>query len=256
MSDRTLARNKLECPTPRPPHTGMRALFFFLLIATVVRGGTTQTFRSGDHHTHLLELFSSEGCSSCPPAESWLGALRDDSGLWRDFVPVAFHVDYWDRLGWRDRFARPEFTARQYAYAGAWGSDTVYTPGFVLDGAEWRRGSPPRVGGEAAGVLTVDWAEDGMCRVAFAAPPGEYEVHGAILGAGIVSSVRAGENSGRTLRHDFVVLDMHAAPFVDGKTVLQLPRSPDRTVSRQAIAVWVTRRGDLAPVQATGGWLD
>ena len=67
-----------------------------------------KTFESGPQRTHLLELFTSEGCSSCPPAEAWLSKLKADPRLWKDFVPLAFHVDYWDHLGWRDPFAAKE----------------------------------------------------------------------------------------------------------------------------------------------------
>src|ERR1700730_3427189 len=76
------------------------------------------TFESGPTRVHLLELFTSEGCSSCPPAEAWLTQLKQNDGLWRAFVPVAFHVAYWDHLGWRDRFAAKEWTARQQTFAG------------------------------------------------------------------------------------------------------------------------------------------
>ncbi|MBA3543366.1 MAG: DUF1223 domain-containing protein, partial [Chthoniobacterales bacterium] len=79
--------------------------------------------------THLLELYTSEGCSSCPPAEAGLSKLKDNPRLWQDFVPIAFHVDYWDRLGWRDPFASKEWTARQYEYSARWRSSSVYTPG-------------------------------------------------------------------------------------------------------------------------------
>src|SRR6267154_5087398 len=120
----------------------MRLMFLLVLLAAPL-AAAPRHFTSGEGRTHLLELYTSEGCSSCPPAEAWLGDLRDAPGLWRDFVPVAFHVVYWDQLGWRDRFASKEYTARQYAYSAAWGSDTVYTPGFVLDGAEWRRSGKP-----------------------------------------------------------------------------------------------------------------
>lgn len=232
----------------------MRRLLPVLCLAAAATAGAAQHFASAGHRTHLLELFSSEGCSSCPPAEHWLGTLRDDPGLWRDFVPVAFHVTYWDRLGWPDRFARREFTDRQYAYASAWGSDTVYTPAFVLDGAEWRRGAAPRAGGPEAGTLAVDYA-DGRCHVVFDAA-GDLVAHVALLGAGIVSVVRDGENAGRTLRHDFVALVVVSAPLVAGRAELVVPSAPNQGVARHAIAAWVTRRGELAPRQAAGGWLD
>ena len=94
--------------------------------------------RAGQH-TSLVELYTSEGCSSCPPAEAWLSRLVASPQLWTEIVPVAFHVDYWDNLGWRDRFASAQWTARQRTYAANWGSDSVYTPGFVRDGREWRQ---------------------------------------------------------------------------------------------------------------------
>ena len=233
----------------------MRSLLLLGLLAATAAGA--QKFSSGEPRTHLLELYSSEGCSSCPAAEEWLGELRTAPGLWRDFVPVAFHVDYWDRLGWRDRFARREFTARQSAWSSQWGSDTVYTPGFVLDGVEWRQGSarPPPASAEQAGTLSAEFGANGVCRVTFA-PVGDFEVHVALLGGGIFSEVRAGENGGRTLRHEFVVLALKSARFTDGGVEVNLPKSTDKAVARQALAVWVTRRGELVPLQATGGWLD
>lgn len=232
----------------------MRLFLLFALLA-VPLAATPRQFTSGETRTRLIELYSSEGCSSCPRAEAWLGGLRDAPGLWRDFVPVAFHVVYWDHLGWRDRFASKAFTARQYAYSGRWGHDTVYTPCFVLDGAEWRNPSVPPPSAEKAGVLSVEYVTGGGCRVHFTGR-GDHEVHAAVLGGGLMSPVRAGENEGRTLRHDFVVLGLKSGPLVDGAAELALPDATDKTARRHALAVWVTRRGDPRPVQATGGWLD
>src|SRR5256886_7314986 len=86
----------------------------------------------------FVELFTSEGCSSCPPADAWISQLKESPDLWKKIVPVVFHVDYWDNLGWRDRFAKPEFTERQRRYVAACRGDSVYTPGFVVNGREWR----------------------------------------------------------------------------------------------------------------------
>lgn len=226
-------------------------------VAFAGAGAAPLKFSSGESRTHLLELYTSEGCSSCPPAEAWLGTLRDAPGLWRDFVPVAFHVVYWDRLGWSDRFASRDFTARQYAYASRWSTDTVYTPGFVLDGTEWRQAArrPPPATADKAGMLSADYADDGTCRVKFTAP-GDYEVHIALLGGGIVSNVRAGENAGRTLHHEFVALALRTARLEAGAAQVMLPAAARDGVTRTALAVWVTRRGELTPLQATGGWLD
>src|SRR5947208_15491894 len=97
-------------------------------------------FESGDTQSTLIELFTSEGCSSCPPAEKWMSGLKSNQDLWKKIIPVTFHVDYWDHLGWRDRFAKPEFTSRQQRYAAAWGGDSVYTQGLVVNGKEGRGG--------------------------------------------------------------------------------------------------------------------
>ena len=235
----------------------MRILIILLGLPVFLGAAQARHFSSGENRVHLLELYSSEGCSSCPPAELWLGDLREAPGLWRDFVPVAFHVDYWDRLGWRDRFARKEFTARQYAYSNSWRSDNVYTPEFVLDGLEWRKaaGGPPSAVTHSAGVLSVDYLTAGICRVSFA-PAGDFEVHVALLGGGVVSAVRAGENSGRQLHHEFLVLEMKSANLSGGRAELSLNDAAIKGVTRRALAAWITRRGELAPIQATGGWLE
>src|SRR6266576_6091859 len=96
--------------------------------AALTSQSADRVFESGPQKVHLLELFTSQGCSSCPPAEAWLSKLKGEPGLWKDFVPLAFHVDYWDRLGWRDPWANKSFSDRQRAYAKQWRSDSVYTP--------------------------------------------------------------------------------------------------------------------------------
>ncbi|MFI5358060.1 MAG: DUF1223 domain-containing protein [Opitutales bacterium] len=225
------------------------------VIATALRGEPVR-FASGPTQTALIELFTSEGCSSCPPAERWLATLRDAPGLWHDFVPVAFHVDYWNRLGWPDRFSTREFTQRQYDYAAAWGGSSVYTPCLVRDGAEQGGTRLPTPSGIAAGRLTVSY--DGTTLhsgFSLAAPrAGEtFEIHAAILGGGITSRVTAGENSGETLHHEFIALALVHAPL--GRD-LTLPVPKVAGVARHALAVWVTRPGELAALQATGGWID
>src|SRR6187401_409142 len=107
-------------------------------VASYAAPPPVQSITSGSTRASLLELYTSEGCSSCPPAEAWLSSLAASDQLWKDVVPVAFHVDYWDYLGWVDVFAKPEYSERQRDYSVAWKADRVYTPGFVLNGREWR----------------------------------------------------------------------------------------------------------------------
>ncbi len=247
------------------------ALTLGLLAAGPLRASAAATaakptvFTSGEARTRLIELFTSEGCSSCPPAEDWLAGLRNHPGLWRDFVPVSFHVVYWDALGWPDRFASKPFTARQYALAASWSSNQVYTPCLALDGAEWKalfsRAAPAAAG--PTGILRVDYANDGTTLVTFTpvglAPGVGYEAQVAVLGGGLSSDVKAGENAGHTLRHEFVALALTTVPLKLAGGVWQADTTMARPkvagVKDLALAVWVTRRGELAPVQATGGWL-
>ncbi len=227
----------------------------------VGRAAEPTRFTSGPARVSLVELYTSEGCSSCPPAERWLGQLRDAPGLWRDFVPVVWHVDYWNRLGWPDRFSTREFTRRQYDTAAAWGTNSVYTPCFVRDGVEWRAREVPRpTAPRSAQVGTLTVAYDGATlRAEFVPGAAEArggaacEVHAAILGGSIVSKVTSGENRGETLKHEFIALALKQG--VPGRD-LALAVPTVSGVPRHALAVWVTRRGSHVPIQATGGWLD
>lgn len=98
-------------------------LAFFCLPSATLRADSSPTLanaltlESGEERVRVIELFTSEGCSSCPPADAWLSGLMDDPGLWNSLIPVAFHVDYWDHIGWKDRFSDAAFTERQRRYA-------------------------------------------------------------------------------------------------------------------------------------------
>lgn len=228
------------------------------------RGSTppATTFESGETQATLIELFTSEGCSSCPPAEKWLSELKSNQELWKKIVPVAFHVDYWDGLGWRDRFAKPEFTSRQQNYAATWGGDSVYTPGFVVNGKEWQRwfgGDAPPTSSAKVGVLRVSLGTDGKLSASFIAETKQARglaLNIALLGNDLESNVKRGENSGRKLRHDFVVLDLIKVNMTNesnrwtGSIAVPTGSGNDKP---SAFAAWITENG--IPVQATGGWL-
>lgn len=219
-------------------------------------------FRSGPERVSLVELYTSEGCSSCPPAEGFLNALAHTNGLWTRYVPVAFHVDYWDKLGWPDPFAQPAFTQRQRAHASAQGANGVYTPNFVVDGREWRgyfhRSGLPQPEGNA-GVLTARPGEDGRTvTVTYESEArGPLVAQVAVLGFGETSKVRRGENSGRTLHHDFVALATASAAFdaQGGTRSATVPLGDLPASGRVGLAIWVTREGSLEPLQAAGGYV-
>jgi hypothetical protein len=203
-------------------HTVFGLLVAGLVASPVaVAAGTPDACRADSpaHRVALLELYTSEGCSSCPPADEWLRNLAR-AGIGTDrVVPLALHVDYWNDLGWRDPFSSPQFTRRQRALAAQNRSRTVYTPGFFLNGREWRgwhrNELPARVAalaGEhpAAGIYLdasasgdtlhlrgqVHWERDAARRAVLFL---------VVLENNLVTEVGAGENAGRRLRHDHVV---------------------------------------------------
>jgi hypothetical protein len=190
-----------------------------------------------------------------------MGALKSSPDLWKKIVPVAFHVDYWDRLGWRDRFAKPEFTSRQRRYVGGWGGDSVYTPGFVVNGKEWRSwfgGNAMPTSSAKVGVLRLSLGDDGKLSATFIPETTQLRnlaLNVALLGNDLESDVKGGENSGRKLRHDFVVLDLittemaHESSRWTGSVTLPMRSGADKP---SALAAWITENG--TPIQATGGW--
>jgi hypothetical protein len=230
---------------------------------TALLAADPQVFSSGEARTALLELYSAEGCSSCPPAEGWVSELKKNPDLWKWVVPVVFHVDYWNYLGWADRFAWRDFTARQHRYAEAWKSRSVYTPGFVLNGREWRGWleHKPLPRDEApVGKLTITLRDATHADVTFAATdnaPKKLQVELALLGGNLESDVLRGENKGLKLRHDFVVLHLATAPLVmDGYPFTASFILPQKTSAPPlALAAWVVSDPAQPPLQATGGWL-
>src|ERR1700675_4915293 len=174
------------------------ALLLVSILGAVTAHGGDVVFESKPARTHLLELFTSEGCSSCLSAEAWLSNLKNEPRLWQDFVPLAFHVDYWDHLGWRDPFASKMWTERQADYSARWKSESVYTPAFVLDGVAWRNTAPPPAATETPGVLRITINGE---RVAAAFKPAtsvgrRYEIHVARVGFALGTYVTAGGNRG------------------------------------------------------------
>lgn len=250
----------------------MKRLFISLCLVLLAAGAhaANEDFRSGPGRTSLIELYTSEGCSSCPGAERWLSNLKDDPELWKLYVPAAFHVDYWDNLGWPDGFAKPEFTERQKDYARGWKDGEVYTPAFVMNGQDWREwytaDAPPRASRlESPGELELRRKSGTEWRVAFRPQPKEllgppYVAYVALLGFDATTDVRAGENEGKKLRHDFIALSLKKKTLISGGNelfaVFRVPAPDTWRVKRYGIACWVGRGGVLKPVQATGGYIE
>ncbi len=213
-------------------------------------------FSSGERKVQLVELYTSQGCSSCPPADAWLSRLVESPRLWKDYVPLALHVDYWDYLGWRDPYGSSANSQRQRAYRNTGAVRSVYTPGFIVNGHEWRgffsRDRLPSPRGKA-GVLKATLTGDQL-KVSYSEPAKGQVLTVAVLGFGLETKVLKGENRGRTLDSDFVALVRFDESSDAGVWRLSLPDVKARA-DRYGLALWVSEKGKLAPLQATGGWL-
>ena len=163
-------------------------------------------------HPTVIELFQSQGCSSCPPAEANVGALSDRA----DVLALAFEVDYWDRLGWKDTFSKHAWTERQYAYAQAMGRDGVYTPQVVVNGRTEGDGLEPSGlaglisrGDRGAGGPSVGFSGGKVTVGAGAAPAGGADVWLArYIPHTVEVTIPRGENAGHTLPYKDVVREL------------------------------------------------
>jgi len=178
------------------------------------------TVRSGATVNALVELYTSEGCSSCPPAEQWLSKLAraPRAGV----IPIAFHVHYWDYIGWKDIYAEPRNTERQKAFALVTGARSVYTPQVIVAGNDFRAWSSARAFEEAVKALNSRKADATVEITPRRLADGSIEGNASSVTAGkshltlvvaltqdgIVSKPNAGENKGETLAQNFVVRDV------------------------------------------------
>ena len=235
-----------------------RLLLPLTLLCQAAQAGDIHSFSSGNVRATTIELFTSEGCSSCPPADAWLSQLKRDPRLWRQIVPIAFHVDYWDYIGWRDRFASPEHSTRQQTHKHQGNIRSVYTPGFVLDGREWRgwfKRAPLKLPETEAKELNVMLNGTEVNAAYAAADPEPLVLNVALLGFDLSNQISSGENAGRRLAHDFVVLHQQSILSANGRWRFQFPAIQESPVATKGIAAWISHPGSLRPLQATGGWL-
>ncbi len=220
-------------------------------------------FKSAEAATQLIELYTSQGCSSCPPAHRWMNALASEQGLWNTFVPVSFHVDYWDYLGWDDLYSKAAYSQRQRQHYTMKNISQVYTPGFVIQGQEWRgffRQHPkPMPKSSKPGIINLTWqGQNGSLTFK---PNQSFEAKAqycniALLGFDKMIDIGSGENKGLALEHNFTVLEMDTLPLQkndNGNLTCQtnLDAVDDHKLG---IAAWVSDK-KMNPIQATGGWL-
>ena len=197
----------------------------------------------------VVELYTSEGCSSCPPADRWASTLKGRG----DVLTLAFHVNYWDRLGWPDRFANAATTERQHLLSQASGSSYVYTPQVVLNGRDlrgWSSASLPHL--PATPVALTLTREGNTVRASVGGSTQRLGGFWAVLEDGHSSRVKAGENAGETLAHDHVVTlykPVAAWNGGDGAKQWQLDL-PAATSKQRRVAFIVTDPSGAKPLQA------
>lgn len=240
----------------RRPAMTVLAIVSFAALGTARADGVC-TASSARAVAPVVELYTSEGCNSCPPADRWLSQLKADPAI----VALAFHVDYWDRLGWKDRFASATFTDRQARQQSVNGARFSYTPQVVVDGrdrTDWSSVALPATSRPQAPVDVV-LAHEGERFVATVVPqpgaPRMLAAYWAVTEQGHVSAVKAGENEGVTLHHDFVVRGYEpvaawSAQSGAAETLQFKPATPADPAHPRSVNLVVVDAASGRPVQA------
>ena len=275
--------NRLTPPASHPPVTAIAvvvtaaavaAVALALLIAAPAR---VRAAAPGDGPV-VVELFTSQGCSSCPPADRLLTKLGADPRFAGKVLPLSFHVDYWNYIGWQDPFSSPRWSARQNDYARAFRSDRVYTPQAVVNGRSECVGNDERaVLSRISAALAKAPAGEVHLKLAPSGSPVKVGVdaridrpgarHGldvwvALYQTGLDTPVRAGENASRTLHNDYVVrrlekaFTLSAAPGSQRAGEVTLPLDPSWNRSALGVVAFlqdpVTLEIEGAAAQALG----
>ena len=246
------------------------ALTVLTLLLPVTAVAAACRAESGERTVALIELYTSEGCSSCPPADRWLSGLAGRGYSADRVVPLALHVDYWDYIGWKDPYAKREFSQRQRKLSQLQRMALVYTPQVLLQGRDFQRWSTPAFDSavtainaqpaKARIVLEIHGAAKGAfdaqadAALANPAQAADAALYLAVYENRLVSRVTAGENGGRTLTHDHVVLEWQG-PFgfgPDGKAMQRRPLAllPKGAPEHSGVVAFVQNRRTGEVLQA------
>jgi hypothetical protein len=234
-----------------------------LFLAGVIAMGPAQAAKceavSGPHTAALVELYTSEGCNSCPPADRWLSTLKPGK-----LVPLSLHVDYWDYIGWKDPYAKREFSQRQRKLSQLQRNALVYTPQVLLQGRDYRQWGSPAFDKEVERITSRPAAARIRLAVSAVSPRSmTVEADADILDPGqakdavlyiaayenkLSGRVTAGENRGETLRHDYVVLEWLEAPGLAVRR--EIPLLPRAVPAHSGVAAFVQNRRSGEVLQA------
>jgi hypothetical protein len=251
----------------------MKNLLFVLalFLSSAASTGAAQqcAAKSAATTTALVELYTSEGCDSCPPADRWLSSLGAKGYAPDKLVPIALHVDYWDYIGWKDPYARQAFSARQRRMAALARAAVVYTPQILLQGQDFRawQGSAfeqavAKINARPARArlsLLLDTGNKDAFEVEAVAelleglPPSDLGLYLGAYENKLVSDVKAGENRGKLLPHDYVVLQW-AGPFEFKGAKLsehqRLPLLPKAVPANSGVVAFVQNKASGEVLQA------
>jgi len=220
--------------------------------------------RSGERTAALVELYTSEGCSSCPPADRWLSQLGK-SYRSEQVVPLALHVDYWDYIGWKDPYAKREFSQRQRKLSQLQRVALVYTPQVLLQGTDFRswggaeferavariNAQPARASLELEILATLPEALElrAQAKIPDPAQRTDAALYIAAYENRLESRVSAGENRGRLLTHDHVALEWQG-PYALGERQLKLALLPRAKTADSGVVAFVQNRRTAEVLQA------
>jgi hypothetical protein len=248
----------------------MRTLLLALFLAIAMPAQAVQCRAQSSATTAaLVELYTSEGCDSCPPADRWLSSLGARGYAPDRVVPIALHVDYWDYIGWKDPYAKQAFSARQRKMASLARAAIVYTPQVLLQGRDFRNWSAGAFDKEVAKInaqpakarisLLLERARSGAFEVEATAdlldslPQADAVLYLGAYENKLVSEVKAGENRGKSLAHDYVVLQW-AGPFdFRGLRLVAretLPLLPKAVPGHSGVVAFVQNRASGEVLQA------
>lgn len=252
-----MARNR----TNRFTAVGSLAVLLTMSAMPIAVGAATCQATSGVARKALVELYTSEGCSSCPPADRWLSGLVAQGFEPDRVVPLALHVDYWDYLGWPDRLASAAFSARQREQVKAAGGRVVYTPQVMINGRDfpaWRAGrlssvlaDTQRAPAQAKLNLALNATDAYIDVEATAVVDAARAVvlYVVVYENGLSTEVRAGENRGTRLRHDYVARAWHG-PIASTAWRKRVPVQSDWARDKLGVVVFAQDRESGEVLQA------
>jgi hypothetical protein len=239
-----------------------------IALTGVLSGAAGHTATAGNvQRVALLELFTSEGCNSCPATDRWVSTLPQPTFVPQRLVVLAFHVDYWNYLGWQDRFSQRRFTERQQELVRANGLRTAYTPQLLLNGRDFRdttgiKKHVSRINAQAPSVnlnLQANRKDSTLSTIVSVNPvmssaQEPMELFVALYENNLESQVQAGENRGKLLHHDYVVRVLLGPVAVATDKITrqqwQIPLATDWKTADMGLAAFVqsTKTGEILQV--------